>query len=115
MSVPLYMDVHVKSAITNGLRLRGIDVLTAQEDGEGVTSDEELLHRAHALGRLLFTQDDDFLVIAQEWHSSGRSFAGIAYAHQLGITVGQAVNLLQLVCKVMTVYELRNTILFLPF
>ena len=115
MSVPLYMDVHVKSAISNGLRQRGIDVLTAQEDGQGVTSDEELLQRAHALGRLLFTQDDDFLVIAQEWQSSGRSFAGITYAHQLGITVGQAVSLLHLVCKVMTVDELRNTILFLPF
>ena len=45
----------------------------------------------------------------------GTVVAGIAYAHQLGITVGQAVSLLHLVCKVMTVDELRNTILFLPF
>jgi hypothetical protein len=29
----LYMDVHVKAAITAGLRRRGIDVVTAQEDG----------------------------------------------------------------------------------
>ncbi len=29
MSVHLYMDVHVRCAITAGLRLRGIDVLTA--------------------------------------------------------------------------------------
>ncbi len=115
MSVPLYMDVHVKSAITNGLRQRGIAVLTAQEDDQGNTPDAELLHRAHTLERLLFTQDDDFLVIAQEWQTLGRSFTGIAYAHQLGITVGQAVLQLQLVCEVMTVDELRNTILFLPF
>jgi hypothetical protein len=29
----LYMDVHVKAAITAGLRRREIDVVTAQEDG----------------------------------------------------------------------------------
>jgi hypothetical protein len=28
----LYMDVHVKAAITAGIRRRGIDVVTAQED-----------------------------------------------------------------------------------
>lgn len=28
----LYMDAHVPFAITAGLRLRGVDVLTAQED-----------------------------------------------------------------------------------
>jgi hypothetical protein len=29
MSVALYMDVHVRMAVTTGLRLRGVDVLTA--------------------------------------------------------------------------------------
>jgi len=33
VSLPLFMDVHVQRQITVGLRLRGIDVLTAQEDG----------------------------------------------------------------------------------
>ena len=33
MTIALYMDVHVHRAITVGLRLREIDVLTAQEDG----------------------------------------------------------------------------------
>ncbi|AFY30690.1 hypothetical protein Cal7507_0188 [Calothrix sp. PCC 7507] len=33
MSVPLYMDVHVPQAITDQLRRRGVDVLTAHEDG----------------------------------------------------------------------------------
>lgn len=33
MSVRLYMDVHVRRAVTEGLRLRGVDLLTAQEDG----------------------------------------------------------------------------------
>jgi hypothetical protein len=30
MSLSFYMDEHVPKAITNGLRIRGIDVLTVQ-------------------------------------------------------------------------------------
>ncbi|HEX9962608.1 MAG TPA: hypothetical protein VGB00_16865 [Pyrinomonadaceae bacterium] len=32
MAVGIYMNVHIPRAITSGLRLRGVDVLTAQED-----------------------------------------------------------------------------------
>ncbi|MEQ8958316.1 MAG: hypothetical protein RLP02_10380 [Coleofasciculus sp. C2-GNP5-27] len=32
MTVALYMDEHIRRSITLGLRLRGIDVLTVQED-----------------------------------------------------------------------------------
>ena len=40
MSLGLYMDVHVQQQITNGLRLRGIDVLTAQEDSAADFDDD---------------------------------------------------------------------------
>ena len=60
------MDVHVHAAITEGLRLRGVDVLTAQEDGGRRLRDPALLDRATALGRVLFTQDDDLLREAAE-------------------------------------------------
>ena len=56
MSIKLYMDVHVKRAVTEGLRLRQVDVLTAQEDGAAELSDAELLDRAASLGRVLFTR-----------------------------------------------------------
>ena len=61
VSVSLYLDVHIPAAITEGLRLRGVDVLTAQEDGGRRLPDDKLLDRATALGRVLFTQDDDLL------------------------------------------------------
>ncbi len=61
MSVRLYMDGHVSRAVTEGLRLRGVDVLTAQEDGAGGLADPALLDRATELERVLFTQDDDLL------------------------------------------------------
>ena len=55
------MDHHVPRAITIGLRLRGIDVITAFEDDAGEMTDSELLDRAGEIGRVLFTQDDDLL------------------------------------------------------
>jgi Domain of unknown function (DUF5615) len=42
------MDEHVHRAITIGLRLRGIDVLTVQEDGLTATPDPLILDRALA-------------------------------------------------------------------
>lgn len=57
--VAVYMDHHVPRAITEGLRLRGIDVITAYEDGAEDIDDPALLDRSTALGRALFTQDDD--------------------------------------------------------
>ena len=56
MSLQLYMDVHVRRAVTVGLRRRGVDVLTAQDDGSDLLEDPELLDRASALGRVLYSQ-----------------------------------------------------------
>lgn len=59
--IRLYMDVHVRREVTVGLRIRGVDVLTAQEDDAATLSDAELLTRATERGRVLFSQDTDFL------------------------------------------------------
>lgn len=66
MSVKLYMDVHIRRAVTDGLRLRGVDVLTAQQDLSDELSDDALLDRTTDLGRVLFTQDDDLLLEANK-------------------------------------------------
>lgn len=114
MSLRLYMDHHVPAAIARGLRARDLDVLTTEEDETTDWDDERPVERAESLGRVVFTQDDDLLAIGHEWQNSGRDFAGIAYAHQLRITVGQAINDLELMAKVMTADEMRNRIEFLP-
>jgi len=61
MTVLLYMDHHIPKAITVGLRLRDVDVITAHEDGADQLDDDLLLKRAHELNRALFTQDGDLL------------------------------------------------------
>ena len=115
MSVPLYIDHHVKSAMTAGLRRRGVDVITCAEDGTDQASDDQILERAYQLGRTVFTQDDDFLALASEWLSNGRDFAGVVYATQLGITIGQAIRDLELIAKVFDPAAMKNRIEFLPY
>ena len=60
MPASLYMDVHVPRAVTNQLRRRGVDVLTANEDGAALFDDESFLSRATQLRRVLGTQDIRF-------------------------------------------------------
>jgi hypothetical protein len=115
VSVSLYMDHQVRAAITKGLRRRGIDVVTALEDGAALWDDERLLERATQLGRVVFTQDDDFLAIAHEWQDAGREFAGVVYAHQLRITIGQAVDDLELIALAYEPEDMRNRVEYLPF
>jgi len=59
MPIAFYMDHHVPRAITLGLRVRKVEVLTANEDGTSELDDAALLDRASESGRVLFTRDDD--------------------------------------------------------
>jgi len=88
LSIALYMDVHIRRAITEGLRRSGVDVLTAQEDGCAMLADPDLLDRATNLGRVLFSMDDYLLTEATMRQAASIQFAGVIYAHQLRITVG---------------------------
>src|SRR5205823_1511231 len=94
-----YMDVHIHRAITEGLRLRGVDVLTAQEDGRGKDLDPNLLNRATTLHRLLFTNDDDFLTEAAQRQQTGEPFSGVVYVHQLKLGVGPCIEQLEVIAK----------------
>jgi len=114
MSVGLYMDEHVPRAITEGLRLRGVDVLTAQEDNRRRASDSELLDRATGLGRILFTQDSDLLREATRRQRTGEFFTGVVYTHPLKVTIGECIEDLTLLATVGEPEDFANQIIFLP-
>jgi hypothetical protein len=108
------MDHHVQSAITAGLRRRGVDVLIAYEDGYAEVDDEQVLERATGLGRLLHTNDTDFLVIADRWRRNGRSFAGIVYGPQQGLPIGKVIEDLETIVRIMSAEEMRDQVQYLP-
>lgn len=108
------MDVHVPFAVTAALKLRGIEVLTAQQDGCSEFDDVALLNRATELVRILVTQDDDLLRIGASWQAEGRRFAGIIYSHQLQITIGQLVKDIELIAALTATDEWMGRIEYLP-
>lgn len=114
MSLLLYLDVHVPIVVTEALRRRGLDVLTSQEDGTATQDDEGLLARAAEQGRLLFTQDQDFLRIAAEWQREGRSFPGVLFAPQQGMSLGGLVTDLDLLLTCCEPEELAGRVTYLP-
>jgi len=107
------MDVHVPAGVSEGLRRKRIDVRTAQEDSAGQISDEELLTRATAIGRVLFTQDSDFLEIAARWQRQGITFDGVLFAPQ-GTPMGRMIEDAELCLAGMTVDEFQNRLIHLP-
>ena len=114
MSLRFYMDVHVPAAITRGLRRRGIDVLTAQDDGAARLADPDLLDRALALSRIVFTRDDDFLSEAVRRQRSGTAFASVVYAHQLRVSIGRCLDDLILLAEASRPEEETGQIVHLP-
>lgn len=114
MTLALYMDHHVPQVITNGLRLRGVDVLTAYEDGREEAEDPDLLDRATNLQRVLFTQDDDFLDEATNRQRGGEIFFGLVFAQQRHVSLGTCVHDLELIAKGCDPQEMENRIWFLP-
>lgn len=88
--------------------------MTAQTDDATRLPDDVLLERATTLGRVLFTQHDDLLAEANGCQRGGRSFAGVVYAHQLRVTIGQRINDLELIAKVYEPADMADRVEYLP-
>jgi hypothetical protein len=108
------MDHNVPRAITDGLRARGVNVLTAFEDGTSEMDDSELLNRAATLGRVLFTRDYNLLQEATKRQRNRVPFNGVIYAHQLRVSIGTCIRDLEIIAKTGTYDDLQNRVEFLP-
>ncbi len=106
--IKLYTDEHIPRAVVRGLRERGVDTLTVSEAGMLGASDEEHLAFARGEGRVLFTQDDDFLRL----HASGAEHSGIVYARQPTV-IGDMIYGLVLVVEVLDSEEMKDHLEFL--
>jgi hypothetical protein len=106
--IKFYMDEHVARAVTSGLRRRDVDVLTTQEAGMMSATDADHLSLAFRSGRVIFTQDDDFLRL----HAKGYEHAGIVYASQ-HTRIGDIVRGLMLIYQLFDGEDMVNHVEFL--
>lgn len=101
-------DEHISTAVIVGLQRRGIDIIsTADADLLGA-SDEEQLLRATETGRVLVTQDDDFLLL----HSQAVSHAGIVFV-QPRRPIGYIVRGLHFIHQMLSADEMQAHVEFL--
>ncbi len=109
------MDENVEGPITRGVRRRGVDVLTVQDDGRTGADDSDVLTRATELGRVLFSRDEDMLAEAARRQSRSEPFTGVIYAHQDHVTVGECVAELELATFAGNDEDFANRVRYLPF
>lgn len=107
MAVKFYLDEHAHPAIAKALEQREIDVLTAQQTEMLGVADEEHLRFAASQGRVVFTQDDDFLALHWKMKHSG-----IAYAHQR-TAMKRIIEGLVLIHSALTEEDMKNHVEYL--
>jgi len=107
------MDVHVPLPITRGLRRRGVDVLTAQDDNARRLPDAQLLDRATDLGPLLFSEDSDLVAEAARRQREGLPFATVIFARQLDVSIGRSIADLEALAKAAGPEDAQGQVIFL--
>ena len=114
MSVAFYFDHNMQVVVMAALRVRGVDVLTAFEDGYDRRSDDEVLDRAQELSRLIVTHDQDFLELAADRLAKNVEFTGIIFCHLERASIGSLINDLELIAKTARIEEIRNQVVWVP-
>lgn len=87
-TIRFHLDENCPNAIAEGLRRRGIDVTTAPETGLISATDEVQAAYALAEGRVIITQDRDFLRL----NAAGEPHAGIAYCDKDTKSIGEMIS-----------------------
>jgi predicted nuclease of predicted toxin-antitoxin system len=108
-TIRFHLDEHVSHAVANGLRRLGIDVTTTTDAGLLGSGDPEQMAFGLAEGRVIFSEDDDFLALAR----SGQPHAGLAYCNQHTRSIGQIVGALELIWEVYEPDEMNGRIEFI--
>jgi hypothetical protein len=104
-----FMDQNFPAPASRGLRRRAFDVLTAQDAGRCGVPDRDQLAFAAAADRVMVTFDVDYLAL----HQSGAAHAGIAWCPEQKYSIGQLIQMLELLHAVMDRDSIRNHLEYL--
>lgn len=107
--IRFFLDQHVPAAVAQGLRQRGIDVLTVQEASRCGLPDPDQLQFALTEDRVLMSFDSDYLVLA----ATGVQHAGITYCSASKYSIDQLIHALLILHGVLTRDDMRNQVEYL--
>ena len=108
-TIRFHLDENCHRAVAEGLRRRGVVVTTTPEAGLTSATDEQQITHALTEGRVLFTQDRDFLRL----HAAGVAHAGIAYCENGALSIGEIIHGLVLIWEVLEPEEMANRVEYL--
>ena len=105
-TIRFQLDENCAKAIAQGLRRHRDDVTTTSEVGLLDATDVEQTEYASSSGRVILTQDRDFLRI----HADGVQHAGIAYCEKDTRSTAEIVDALLLIWEVYETQEIAGRI-----
>jgi hypothetical protein len=97
-------------AVARGLRRAAIDVITTAEAGLLGAPDTVQLAHAHAAGRVMVTQDRDFL----RFNRQGIAHSGIAYCAQGSRTIGEIIAGLIQIHRMLDADQMIGQLQYIP-
>ena len=109
----LYADEHVPLVVISALRRAGHDVTRAREVFSAGTSDDEHFSRAILEGRVLLTQDTDFLALSSKTLAGGDHHPGVVYWPQQVYSTGEVIRRVKQYLETTTAESRRDLVKFL--
>ena len=103
-----YLNESVSVAVGEGLKRRGVKVLTARDVNNLGFSDKEQLDYTTDKNYVIVTHDDDFLSMAIKFEHKG-----IVYIHQQKYSVGDLIRRLKLLWDIAEQKDMVNHVEFL--
>jgi hypothetical protein len=108
-TIRFHLDENCDPAIAAGLRLHVVDVTTTPEAALLRAEDEAHIAYAVSSGRVIFTQDHDFLRL----DAASIEHRGIAFCGHRSRTIGQIIAGLLLIWEVYEPAEMANRVEYL--
>ncbi|MEF9426209.1 MAG: DUF5615 family PIN-like protein [Candidatus Mariimomonas ferrooxydans] len=98
----------VNITVAEGLKRRGVNVITARDARNLGLSDEKQIEYAKRKSLVIITHDDDFLSLAIELKHKG-----IVFVHQQKYSIGDLIRNLKLLWDVVNQEDMKNHIEFI--
>ncbi|MBI4481492.1 MAG: DUF5615 family PIN-like protein [Acidobacteria bacterium] len=109
----IYTDENVDIRVADGLRRRGINARSANEEGKLGLPDEAQFVHAALLKAVIFTHDHRFIEIAIEKSRRGEEHYGVIFVEMHRLRLGECIRRLALYAEVLSIGEMMNRIEFL--